>query len=231
MHVIITTLSFAIHRCHEPVYIPTNMIQSAIHYILSYILCVIILYGFVLINLPLMDLKQNKWWDHMWNTSFQYLAWGTQPMVQYVTKYVESIQIQPHTNNIHFSHWRVHCTTGLAHKLAYTAIITMSTCQTCHISKSIPFDTDSQMVRIDNRCSACITHVCEDMPGELNLCHRSIKGFGGAKVWDVWHGTIKWCIEDDTGVRHTLIIPNSYYVPQAKVCLLSPQHSTVGSSC
>ena len=80
------------------------------------------------------------------------------------------------------------------------------------------------MIGIDNRCSACITHVCEDMPGELILSHRSIKGFGGAKVWDVWRGTIEWCIEDDTGVRHTLIIPNSYYVPQAMVCLLSPQH-------
>ena len=51
-----------------------------------------------------------------------------------------------------------------------------------------------------------------------------IKGFGGAKVWDVWRGTIKWCIEDDIGVKHTIIIPNSYYVPQAKVRLLSPQH-------
>ena len=80
------------------------------------------------------------------------------------------------------------------------------------------------MIGVDNRCSAYITHICEDMPGELVPCHRSIKGFGGAKVWEVWHGTIKWCIEDDTGVRHTLIIPNSYYVPQAKVCLLSPQH-------
>ena len=83
----------------------------------------------------------------------------------------------------------------------------MLTHQTCHVSESIPFDMDSQMVGIDNQCSACITHVHEDMPGELIPCHQSIKGFGGAKVWDVWHGTIKWCIEDDTGVRHTLIIP------------------------
>ena len=96
--------------------------------------------------------------------------------------------------------------------------------QTYHVSESIVFDTDSQLVGIDNRCLACITHVCEDMPGELIPCHRSIKGFGGSKVWNVCHGTIKWCIEDDTGVKHTLIIPNSYYVPQAKVHLLSLQH-------
>ena len=80
------------------------------------------------------------------------------------------------------------------------------------------------MIGDDNRCSACITHIHEDIPGELVPCHRSIKGFGGARVWDIWRGTIKWCIEDDIGVKHTLIIPNSYYVPQAKVCLLSPQH-------
>ena len=80
------------------------------------------------------------------------------------------------------------------------------------------------MIGVDNQCSACITHVREDMPSELVPCHHSIKGFGGAKVWEVWRGTIKWCIEDDTGVRHILIIPNSYYVPQAKVRLLSPQH-------
>ena len=92
-------------------------------------------------------------------------------MVQYVTKYVESIQIQPNTNNIHCSRQRVDYTNGLACKLAYTALIAMSTHQTCHVSESIPFDMDSQMVRIDNRCSACITHVREDMAGELILCH------------------------------------------------------------
>ena len=113
---------------------------------------------------------------------------------------------------------------GLTRKLAYTAIIAMSTQQNYNVAEAIPFDTDSQMIGVDNRCSACITHICEDIPCELVPCHRSIKGFGGAKVWDVWRGTIKWCIEDDIGVKHTIIIPNSYYVPQAKVHLLSPQH-------
>ena len=42
--------------------------------------------------------------------------------------------------------------------------------------------------------------------------------------WNVWRGTIKWSIEDDEGVAHTLVIPKSYYVPQVKVHLLSPQH-------
>ena len=191
---------------------------------MSYILCKIILYGFALIDQTPIDLQNDKWWDCIWNNSFEYLAWGIQPITQYVTKYVESIQLQPCTNNHHFPHRRIHYSTGLACKLAYTAIIAMSTQQNYNVSKAIPFDTDSQMIGVNNRCSACITHVREDMPGELVPCHQSIKGFGGAKVWEVWCGMIKWCIEDDTGVRHTLIIPNSYYVPQVKVCLLSPQH-------
>ena len=62
--------------------------------------------------------------------------------------------------------------------MAYTATMAMSTHQPYHVSESIAFDTDSQLVGIDNRCSACITHVCEDMPGELIPCHQSIKGFG-----------------------------------------------------
>ena len=37
-------------------------------------------------------------------------------------------------------------------------------------------------------------------------------------------GTIQWDFEDDEEVTHTHIIPNSYYVPQGHVQLLSPQH-------
>ena len=55
-------------------------------------------------------------------------------------------------------------------------------------------------------------------------CNKSIRGFSGTKVWNVWMGAIKWDIEDDDGVTHTHIIPNSYYIPQGHVRLLSPQH-------
>jgi hypothetical protein len=37
-------------------------------------------------------------------------------------------------------------------------------------------------------------------------------------------GTIQWSWEDDRGVIFTFQIPNSYYVPDGKVRLLSPQH-------
>ena len=89
--------------------------------------------------------------------------------------------------------------------------------QSYNIAKVPPFNTDSQLVGVDNRCSACITNVRANIPGEIVACNRSIRGFRGAKVWNVWMGMIKWDIEDDEGVTHTHIIPKSYYVPQGHV--------------
>ena len=86
------------------------------------------------------------------------------------------------------------------------------------------FDTDSGAVGIDNRASACISHDINDFDGPLRKVNRSIKGFGGERVWNVMMGTIvwKWC--DNQGRQHKFRIPNSYYIPDGKVRLLSPQH-------
>jgi len=92
------------------------------------------------------------------------------------------------------------------------------------VAENDPFDTDSAMIGIDNRCSGCITHVRSDIPGELTECKRVIKGFGGARQFRVWTGTIHWSWEDDSGRSHDFVIPNSYYIPDGKVRLLSPQH-------
>ena len=92
------------------------------------------------------------------------------------------------------------------------------------IAESDPFDTDSAVVGIDNRCSGCITHVRTDIPGELRECKRVVKGFGGERQFRVWTGTIHWSWEDDYGRSHDFVIPNSYYIPDGKVRLLSPQH-------
>ena len=127
MYIIKTTLSFIIHWCYGPISIPINRLRLVLDYILFYTLCMIILYGFALIDPIPMETQNAKWWDCVWNYSFQYLAWGIQPITQYVTKYVESIQLQPRTNKHHCPHRRIHYSTGLTHKLAYTAIIAMST--------------------------------------------------------------------------------------------------------
>lgn len=86
------------------------------------------------------------------------------------------------------------------------------------------FDTDSGRVGIDNRASACISHDISDFVGPLKKVNRAIKGFGGEKTWNVYTGTIVWKWHDNDGQLHRFKIPNSYYVPQGKCRLLSPQH-------
>ena len=86
------------------------------------------------------------------------------------------------------------------------------------------FDTDSAQVGIDNRCTGCISHVAQDFIGPLRESGKTIKGFGGTRTGNVKVGTLVWRWEDDNGVTTKFTIPNSYYVPNGKMRLLSPQH-------
>jgi hypothetical protein len=94
-----------------------------------------------------------------------------------------------------------------------------------HTKRQTRFDTNSDIVGVDNQCSGCISHAKEDFIGELKPCNRAIKGlFGGTKTMDVWTGTLRWSWEDHHGQVHTFDIPNSFYSPDGHVRLLSPQH-------
>ena len=55
---------------------------------------------------------------------------------------------------------------------------------------------------------------------------RKVKGISGnsSDLGRVMQGTIQWDLEDDDGVTHHILLPNSYYVPGATSKLLSPQH-------
>ena len=50
-----------------------------------------------------------------------------------------------------------------------------------------------------------------------------VKGFNGTTS-STKVGTVIWNILDDSGQRHALKIPNTYYVPKCPLRLLSPQH-------
>lgn len=89
---------------------------------------------------------------------------------------------------------------------------------------AVKFDTDAAPIGIDNRCSGCISHVSSDFVGELKQSNRGIKGFGGITTMNVMIGTLVWRWCDDDGREHKFIIPNSFYVPQGGIRLLSPQH-------
>jgi transposase InsO family protein len=89
---------------------------------------------------------------------------------------------------------------------------------------SITFDTDSGPIGVDNRCTGCISHRIDDFEGPLRDSNRSIKGFGGSRTRNIKIGTIAWQWDDNQGKTHKFTIPNSFYVPEGNVRLLSPQH-------
>lgn len=51
-----------------------------------------------------------------------------------------------------------------------------------------------------------------------------IRGFRDSETPINEIGTLRYLVDDDSGVTREIIIPNSYYVPKAGVQLLSPQH-------
>jgi hypothetical protein len=91
------------------------------------------------------------------------------------------------------------------------------------------FDTNSGNIGVDNRCSACISHIIGYFVGNLVDCERAIKGFSGTRTTGVKMGTLVLIWEDDDWIAHRLLIPNSFYVHQAK--LDSWSHSIGPSPC
>ena len=76
---------------------------------------------------------------------------------------------------------------------------------------------------IDDGASACITNDKSDFiepPKKVNRKVRGIKGHAKA----THRVTIKWHVEDDTGLIHVMIIRGAYLIPEAATRILSPQH-------
>ncbi|KAI2496434.1 hypothetical protein MHU86_18058 [Fragilaria crotonensis] len=60
--------------------------------------------------------------------------------------------------------------------LALTALA-MQASATISTEREVTFDTDSQVVGIDNQCTACISHDLSDFEGNLEPSNRVVKGF------------------------------------------------------
>jgi len=86
------------------------------------------------------------------------------------------------------------------------------------------FDTDSELVGIDNRSSVCMSPHRSDFIGQLVKSKRFIKAFGETKSFDIYTGTLKWVFDDDEGAERTACAPESFCAPEAPARLLSPQH-------
>ena len=124
------------------------------------------------------------------------------------TRYIRTIARAPNIN--------------VARAMCVMAAVSM-TAKTAQQLPPLCFDTDSFPIRVDNCATATISNRIEDFDGPLSKSNQKIKGIGGS-IGNVQRGTIKWRIEDDNGKVHTLLLPNSYYVPNSPSRLLSPQH-------
>jgi Reverse transcriptase (RNA-dependent DNA polymerase)/GAG-pre-integrase domain len=89
---------------------------------------------------------------------------------------------------------------------------------------NVHFDTDSRILRIDNCATRSLSPYIEDfVDPPIHSMHHKVRGINGV-VGNAMIGTIKWDLEDDNGVTHSVIIPNSIFLKGATSRLLSPQH-------
>lgn len=88
------------------------------------------------------------------------------------------------------------------------------------------FDSDSFPIGIDSHATKCISNDTRHFISTIDPSKNgSCNGFGGTKTRIHGEGTIKWKYLDDKGIPRTLIIKGALYVPEATLCLLSPQHA------
>ena len=194
-------------------------------YLYLFALCIIVLVNSLICNDPIYEPKSQRNCVRSWVTKY----WHTiRPIITHKMQQIEIYVTHNYLNTSHQSRKRRKARRSSqwrrirAMSCAYSALA-MNAATTTH-SNITNFDTDAVPVGIDNRCSACISHVPEDFIGTLEDTNRCIKGFGGSRTTGIKIGTLRWTWLDDAGLEHTFKIPNSYYVPSGKVRLLSPQH-------
>ena len=103
-------------------------------------------------------------------------------MSVYVGKYIER-NTKPtrrkHQEGTLVSTYQRHRTRSTATILAMT-IRTMHAHTAVATERPVAFDTDSETIGVDNRCSGCISHaVREDFVGPLKKTNKIVEGFGG----------------------------------------------------
>ena len=85
------------------------------------------------------------------------------------------------------------------------------------------FDSDSHALMLDDGALACNTNCMKDFIESPKRVDRKVKGIKGhANI--TYRGTLKWHIEDDTGLVHVMVIQGAYLIPDAATRILSPQH-------
>ncbi len=87
----------------------------------------------------------------------------------------------------------------------------------------ISFDSDSFPITVDNGASYSISNDLKEFVTPPTKIGPKIQGFASSCTTSLI-GTVKWHIQCDDGIVNTIILPNTSYVPQAELWMLSPQH-------
>lgn len=95
-------------------------------------------------------------------------------------------------------------------------------------ARRVTFDTDSFKIGIDTYASICMSNCKDDfVQGTMIPLHRKsgVTPYGKGEPLQIsMKGTLIWKVEDDKGGMHKFYIPNSIYVPDGTIRLMSPQH-------
>ena len=86
------------------------------------------------------------------------------------------------------------------------------------------FDSDSYSVGIDSQASCSMWNRKSAFTEIRKVKGIKVKGIGGQYVEAKGIGTVKFKLEDDSGKKHTVKIPNTLFVPDMPISLLCPQH-------
>ena len=76
---------------------------------------------------------------------------------------------------------------------------------------------------LDDGTSVCITNCMDDFIESPKRVDRKVKGIQG-HVNATHCGTLKWHVEDNTGLVYIMVIKGAYLIPDAVTRILSPQH-------
>jgi hypothetical protein len=112
---------------------------------------------------------------------------------------------------------------SLRQLLALSFVMVSCQASTYKASSDHRYDSDSFLIAIDNCSSRCITNSMADFVEAPIPVRVKVNGIGGSVV-ATHKGTVRWSIEDDTGRKHTWLIPDTYFNESTPYRLLSPQH-------
>jgi hypothetical protein len=87
---------------------------------------------------------------------------------------------------------------------------------------SMVFNSNSFPIAVDNCALRCMTCDARDFINDPVPIKVDMLGIGKSAA--VKYGTIRWIIENNDGIPHLELIPDTYYVPNLPVRLLAPQH-------